>query len=144
MEILRAAGAYIESMNGTKIARSLLASGMCIVGAVCMQSWNGELPWQLWIPTALLGLGAVLALHRASASQILVRAILWSNLLLAAVVVYIGGRHDRPIAATLGVAAILGVLALGRQGLAEDRGAFVPVAFRTTLIALLVMALADA
>src|SRR5215475_732004 len=127
--------------------RSVVASGLCLVAAVCMQSWGGSLPWQLWIPTGLLGLGALLALHRASGSQILVRAILWSNLLLATFVSLMGndgGGRDQVVAAVLGASTGLALLSLGRQGLDEHGGTFVPVAFRATLLALLVMALADA
>jgi hypothetical protein len=132
-------------MTGMTIARSSVACLLCLVGAVCMRAWSGSSePWQLWIPTALLGLGAVLAFHRSSGSQILVRAILWSNLLLATMVAWISSGHDQRVAAVLGASTGLALLVLGRHGLDDDRGAFVPVAFRATLLALLVMALSDA
>jgi hypothetical protein len=110
-----------------------------------MRSWGGSgLPWQLWIPTGLLAGAAVLSLRRSPATQILVRAVLWSNLLLAAMVGYVGHGREQLVAAALGASTGLALLALGKRGLEDDRGAFMPVAFRGTLLGLLVMALADA
>jgi hypothetical protein len=131
-------------MTGMTFARSSVAAVLCLVAAVCMQAWSGSEPWQLYIPTALLAAGAAFAFGRSSGSQILVRAILWSNLLLAAMVAWIASGHDQRVAAVLGSATGVALLALGRQGLDRAGGAFVPVAFRGTLLALLVMALADA
>lgn len=131
-------------MSGMTIARSSVAAVLSLAAAICMQAWSGSEPWQLYIPTALLAAGAALAFGRSSGSQILVRAILWSNLLLAAMVAWIASGHDQRVAALLGASTGLALLTLGRQGLDRGGGAFVPVAFRGTLLALLVMALADA
>lgn len=110
-----------------------------------MRSWGSrELPWQLWIPTGLLVVAAVLSLRRGAATQILVRAVLWSNLLLAAVVSCVGHGREQLVGAALGASTGLALLALGKHGLEDDRGNFIPVAFRGTLLGLLVMALADA
>ena len=143
-EIFRTPRAFTGSMSGMTIARSSLAALLSLVAAVCMQAWSGSEPWQLWIPTVLLAAGAALAFGRSSGSQILVRAILWSNLLLAAMVGWIASGHDQRVAALLGASTGFALLTLGRQGLDREGGAFVPVAFRATLLALLVMALADA
>jgi hypothetical protein len=131
-------------MKRMKLARTIGASGLCLVAAVCMQSWGGPVPWQLWIPTLLLAEAALLSFHRSSGSQLLVRAVLWSNLLLAAVIAWCGSHREIAIAGALGGSTGAALLALGKAGLDDARGRFVPVAFRGTLIALLVMALADA
>jgi len=128
------------------ILRAAIVSLLCVGAAVCMRLWSGHLPWQLWMPTGLLLAAAVLAHHRHTASQLLVRAILWSNLLLGAVVAWVGSMGERPVAASLAVATGLAIFVLGRRGLDGDaRGdRFAPIAFRSTLVAILVMALADA
>jgi hypothetical protein len=127
--------------------RTGLASLLCLAAAVCMRSWGGHLPWQLWIPAGLLGAAALLVHHRHSGSQLLVRAVLWSNLLLGMVVAWAGGgSREVPVAAILAGSTGVALLLLGRHGIDGDaRGdRFVPVAFRSTLTAILVMALADA
>ncbi len=126
--------------------RGLVVSLLCLAAAVCMRSWGGHLPWQLWMPTGFLLAAAVLAHHQHVGSQLLARAVLWSNLLLGAVVAYAGNSREEPIASVLAVVTGLALLVLGRRGIDGDArgGGFVPVAFRATLVAILVMALADA
>jgi hypothetical protein len=128
------------------ILRAAIVSLLCVGAAVCMRLFDGHLPWQLWMPTGLLVAAAVLAHHHHTASQLLVRAILWSNLLLGVVVAWVGNGRERSVAAALAVATGLAIFALGRRGLDGDaRGdRFAPIAFRSTLVAILVMALADA
>lgn len=128
------------------LLRTLLTSALSLVAAYCMRSWGGDVPWQLYIPTGLLIASAALVHHRHIGSQLLVRAVLWSNLLLGVLIFALGDGHERTVAAILAGATTAGLLLLGRNGLAGDaRGArFVPVAFRSTLTAILVMALADA
>jgi hypothetical protein len=129
------------------VLRAIVVSLLCLGSAVCMRLWGGRLPWELWMPAGLLIGAAALAHHRHTASQLLVRAVLWSNLLLAGVAAWCGNAGERPVAAALGAMTGLALLALGRRGLdAEARSGapFVPVAFRSTLVALFVMALADA
>jgi hypothetical protein len=131
-------------MTPMQLARTIGASVLCVAAAVCMQSWGGSGPWQLWLPTLMLAGAALLCFHRNSGSQLLVRAVLWSNLLLAAVIAWCGSHREIAIAGALGGSTGAALLALGKAGLDDARGRFVPVAFRGTLIALLVMALADA
>jgi hypothetical protein len=129
------------------VLRAALVSLFCLGSAVCMRLWGGRLPWELWMPAGLLVGAAVLAHHRHTASQLLVRAVLWSNLLLAGVAAWCGGSGEQSVAAALGAMTGLALLALGRRGLdaeVETGAPFVPIAFRSTLVALFVMALADA
>jgi hypothetical protein len=127
-------------------ARAFLASALCLAAAACMRAWGPGLPWQLWLPAGLLGASALLVHHRHVGSQMLVRAALWSNLLLGVIISVAGSSREQHIAVVLAAATGGALLALGRQGLAGDaRGAsFVPLAFRAPLTAILVMALADA
>src|SRR5262245_8289938 len=117
-----------------------VVSLLCLVAAVCMRTWTGPLPWELWIPAGLLLATAVLIHGRHIGSQLPARAVLWSNLILAAMVASFGGHGDVPVAAVLGGATAASLLLLGRSGLERADAGFIPVAFRSTLVALMVMA----
>jgi hypothetical protein len=125
-------------------ARRILASILCGVAAVAMRSWGGHLPFALWIPVGLLAASAVLVHHRRLASQLVARAVLWSNLILGTVIAVVVDTPERPVALLLAGATGGALLLIGRAGLTDDDGSFVPVAFRATLLGLMVMALADA
>jgi hypothetical protein len=123
----------------------VLASLLALVSAACMRSWGGHLPHALWLPTALLVAAAGLMWHRQLASQLFARAVLWSNLILGGLITVLGSDRERTVALVLLGATAGALLLLGRRGLDEKTpGAFAPVAFRRTLLALMVMALADA
>jgi len=125
--------------------RTVLASVLAFSAAVCMRSWNGHLPHALWLPAALLVAAAGLVWHRQLASQLLARAVLWSNLILGVLITALGHGRERMIAVALAAATSGALLLLGRRGLGEGTpGTFAPIAFRRTLLALMVMALADA
>jgi hypothetical protein len=126
--------------------RAVFASLFGIVAAVCMRSWNGNLPSALWIPTALLAAAAVLCHHRHVGSQLLARAAFWSNLILGILAMVLGSYGEWRIGLGLVLSTGAALLVLGRGGLDGDArsGSFRPLAFRTTLLALMVMALADA
>jgi len=126
--------------------RAVVVTALAICGAVCMRSWSGHLPAALWLPTGFLLAAALLVHHRHVGSLLLVRAVLWSNLLLGTVVCWYGGSSDRHVAPILALANGAALLLLGRRGLdgGAQNGRFVPMAFRGALVAILVMALADA
>lgn len=126
--------------------RRALASILAVGAAVCMRSWGSNLPLALWLPTGLLAASALLLHHPRLGSQLLARAVLWSNLILGVVMTFFANSRERPIAVVLAATTGAALLLVGRAGL-DDRtrgGSFVPVAFRATLLALMVMALADA
>lgn len=105
-----------------------------------------DVAWVLWAYVALLVGAAALSLRGTLAAQLAVRAAWWANLLLGALIALSSARSERAFGAQLAIAAGVALIALGRKGLdaAEDGGGFVPKAFRTTLLAVMVMALADA
>ena len=74
--------------------RLLAAGGLAVGAAVCMRSWGRGLPAVLWLPAALLVMAAVLVHHRHLGSQLLARAILWSNLLLGVLVSWSGSSSE--------------------------------------------------
>ena len=123
----------------------VLASLLALVSAVCIRSWGGHLPHALWLPAGLLVAAGGLMWHRQLASQLFARAVLWSNLIIGGLVTFLGSDRERLVALVLAGATAGALMLLGRRGLDEKTpGGFAPVAFRRTLLALMVMALADA
>lgn len=111
-----------------------------------MRSWFPHLPAALWLPTALLAASALLVWRRHVGGQLLARAVWWSNLVLGTLIAVSGGSSERTVAALLACCTGAALVAVGRADLDEatPSGAFLPLAFRGTLICLLVMAMADA
>ncbi len=127
------------------LVRRLIAMLGALNAAVIMRCWDsGNLPLALWIPAGILAASAFLQFHRHLGSQLLVRANWWSNLLLGVIITTSSNTHERHLAAGLALATGGALLALGRRGLDDAPGAFAPNAFRATLMAILVMAMADA
>lgn len=91
---------------------------------------------------------AAIAVHFAGLGpQLFARAVWWSNLGLGAILCIIdGGRTEREGGLVFAVACALALVVIGRKGLAEagERAAYVPAAFRGSLLLLMVLALADA
>jgi hypothetical protein len=126
--------------------RAVCASVLGVIAAVCMRSWAGNLPFALWIPTAFLGAAALLCHHRHVGSQLLARAAFWSNLLIGVLALVLGSSGERPVGVALIATTGAALLVLGRRGLDGDArtASFRPLAYRATLLAVMVMALADA
>jgi hypothetical protein len=109
-----------------------------------MRLWGGTLPLALWIPTGLLALTAILVHHQRPASQLLARAVLWSNLGLGFLIATSGGSSERMVAAVLASCTGGALLLLGQKGLdGEGATSFAPLAYRTTIFSLFLLALAD-
>jgi hypothetical protein len=128
------------------VFRRVVATLGALGGAVCMRSWSPDVPAALWLPTALLVVSAVLIHRRHVGGQLLSRAVWWSNLILGTLIATSSGSSDRSIAALLAACTGSALIAVGRADLDEatPSGAFLPMAFRGTLICMLVMAMADA
>ena len=93
-------------------------------------------------PGVLLLACAALVYRDHLPSQLLVRAGLWSNLILGTLLAT-SASGDGEIGVVMALATAAGLLALGRSGLDAPSDRFAPVAFRGSLILALVMALAD-
>ena len=133
-------------MSKLTIARRSIAVTGALGAAVCMRSWGHEVPAALWIPSLLLAGSALLICRPHVGGQLVARAVWWSNLILGTLIATSGGSSERVIAALLALCTGGALLAVGRAELDEPTtsGSFLPVAFRGTLICLVVMALADA
>lgn len=99
------------------------------------------------LPAGLLGWVIVLMRRPGTGPQMLTRAVLWSNLVVSAL---IAGNFlastDRGVGAAIAVACAVAILALGSKGLdsVAPGDSFAPVRFRGQLLLALVMAFADA
>lgn len=107
-----------------------------------MATWAAELP-ATWIPAALLAASAALVHHRATAAQLFVRGVWWSNLVLGALAC-VGSTDETWAGLALALGCGAALLAAGGSGLDRTEGAFQPVAFRFNLMLGLVLAMADA
>ncbi|HZS37199.1 MAG TPA: hypothetical protein VFF06_10240 [Polyangia bacterium] len=127
------------------IARRVLATLASIGAAAAFQVFDGHAPAALWLPTALLAICAALQFHRHLGSQLLVRAVWWSNLLLGTLLATSGGSTEREIGGAIALATGAALLAVGRRGLEDSgSGGFTPIAYRGSLMGIVVMAVADA
>ena len=128
-----------------RIARLVVATTGPLVAAGVTRSWNDHRPTALWVPAGLLALSALLAHHGEVGSQLVARSVWWANLVLGTLISVTGSGREAPLGLGLALGSGAALLAMGRMGLGEDeRSAFRPVAFRTTLTLGMIMAVADA
>jgi hypothetical protein len=99
----------------------------------------------IWLPTLLLALAAGAIHLRRLPPQIFARAVWWQALLFGLLLALLGGDTERRCGAVLALASGAALLLAGRGGLRRDlRSRFAPIAFRGSLLAAIVMAMADA
>jgi hypothetical protein len=126
------------------VAGALAAFG---AGVFSLTPMGGEsFEWFLMMPVGAL-LASVFALCYVSmATQLFARAVHWSNLGLGVILCILGSHNERDRGVVLAIGCALALLVAGRVGLrhAERRAAFVPAAFKSSLLLLMVLALADA
>jgi hypothetical protein len=114
------------------------------IAAFALLRMDRNPPAALWVPVVMLGTSALLVHHGAVGSQILARGVWWANLVLGTLLSFAGSTSERSLGLTLALACGAPLLVMGRLGLGEDeRSAFRPVAFRTTLTLAMTMAVAD-
>ncbi len=138
-------------MPGNPVLRRIAASVVIFLApALAVLEWlrsGTETPFVLVCVTLALPLCALLLHLRRLEPQLLVRAILWSNLVWLTMLCLIRAPPDAISTEILGWASGvgLGLLFLGADGLhaPSHRGGFAPVALRGTLVAIMVLALAD-
>jgi hypothetical protein len=101
---------------------------------------------KLAIPIVGLFLAGLIAHGSTLGPQLLARAIWWSNLGLGTILCVLGSSHERNVGVIMTLGCGVALLAIGRKGLAQatERAAYAPAAFRSSLLLLMVLALADA
>ncbi len=128
------------SLGRTRPALTTLAA---VIAALGFASFERSPPLALLIPIGLLLLAAGLVWRPSLPSQLLVRAALWSNLLLGVLLSVNGQSIEQLPGGVVALATGAALLVLGRAGLDQPSPAFSPAAFRGSLVLALVMALAD-
>jgi hypothetical protein len=123
--------------------RKALAASAALVTAGTFFCFGGSPPWALGVPVLMLVLAAGLSFREHLPSQVLVRAALWSNLILGALITVSSHSSEAATAYAMLMASATGLMSIGRFGLEQRSERFAPVAFRASLILTLVMALAD-
>lgn len=148
--------ARVEPTMGTSSIRRKLATLAALGGAAAMYvlgPWSvvhgpslqlGNREWLvLWMPVLLLGASSVLMHRRSLAGQLLARAVWWSNLVLGGIIFLCSSGHERPLGLLLALGSGGALVLAGKERLDEKSASFAPIAYRGTLTAILVMALAD-
>lgn len=125
--------------------RLALAAIGCVIAGLGFSGFVVDDPdvWPLAMPMLLLFGSAALLFRAHLPSQLLVRAVLWSNLVLGTLISMTGGSSELELGAMLAVGSAMGLVSLGRHGLDLPSEDFAPAAFRGSLVLTLVMALAD-
>lgn len=133
-------------MNPARLVRRLVASALSLGALAALAQTAPSDWWILGVPLSLLVVAAFTVHVTKLGPQLLARAVWWSNLALGVVLTVLGNGRERTggveLACTCGVA----LLAIGRDGLGEatETDAYAPAAFRSSLLLLMVFALADA
>jgi hypothetical protein len=123
--------------------RSAVVSIGSVVAAVGFVFTNRSTPLALWLPAGLLLGAAALVWRGHLGSELMVRAVLWSNLVLGFMVAVVGMPHEQLQGGLITFGTGIALLVLGRGGLERPSESFSPAAFRGSLVLALVMALAD-
>ena len=124
-----------------------LAAGVgSLVAAMALGSLaRGDL-WKLGLPLVALVVAAFLVHRGTLGPQLVARAVWWANLGLGTAFCVFGGRSEGTEGLVLALGCGAALLVIGRKGLAEatERARYAPAAFRSSLVLLMALALADA
>lgn len=123
--------------------RKALTACAALVTAGTFFAFDGSTPWSLGVPISMLVMATALSFREHLPSQVLVRAALWSNLILGALITVSSHASEALVAYIMLMGSATGLLSIGRFGLDLPSNRFAPVAFRASLVLALVMALAD-
>lgn len=132
-----------QDVSPRSLWRSAIASLAAVIAALAFGAMDDTPPLALLIPGGLLVVAAALVWRRGLPSDLLARAVLWSNLLLGFLLAISGNWTERAHGGVIALATGAALLILGRAGLEQPSAAFRPAAFRGSLVLALVMALAD-
>lgn len=144
----QAGGLLLREVPAWRVTFTAVASLVAVLcGAYALSPLGGEsFHWFLMMPIMGLVLAGLASPFAALEAQLFARAVEWSNLGLGVVLTLLGSSRERERGVLLALSCGVTLLALGRAGLVESerRAKFVPAAFRSSLLLLMVLALADA
>lgn len=135
----------LKSMNAPRL-RQLTASLLSVAAFVAF-GWGVGHEWHfLVVPLSLLLLSAGLVHRAALGPQLLSRAVWWANLALGTMLALDGSSREKTTGMLLALTTGAALLVSGRKALGEASSAagYVPAALKSTLMLLMIFALADA
>lgn len=124
-----------------------LAAGVCsLAAAVGLLSLGHGDAWKLAVAIAALCVAALVVHLPRLGPQVVARAAWWANLGLGTAFCVFGGSSERQGGLLVSLTCGAALLVIGRKGLAEasERAGYAPAAFRSSLLLLMALALADA
>jgi hypothetical protein len=126
--------------------RSIAAGLSGAAGVPILLALSHDAYWKVLLPVVALVSAAIVVLIPRLGPQLFARAVFWSNLGLGAILCLLGSGSETWSGFELAAACGIALLVVGRKGLAEggERDAYAPAAFRSSLLLLMVLALADA
>ena len=135
-----------------RLLRRLFAGGAGIAGGIVLldaMRWDESMPglddrWVGMVPLFFLVVAALAIHERRLGAQLIARAAWWANLTLGTFLAADSGG-DGLYGVGLALGAGLALLVAGQDGIdeASARDAFAPMAYRTTFLVLMVLALAE-
>lgn len=139
--------ALVDASGLRKLGIVAGAFAAFVAGVAALTPMGGEsFEWFLMFPVGALFVSVFALCYVSMATQLFARAVHWSNLGLGVILCVLGNHKERDRGVVLAIGCALALLVAGRVGLrdAERRAAFVPAAFKSSLLLLMVLALADA
>lgn len=143
--------ADVQAPSGAPASRAQWGLRLAMLGFVLMavidDVWRPQDSGRtlaVLLPIILLVIADRRVRLRSLESQMLVRAIAWSHLVIGLVVSVWGFTEFVAAGVPIALGSGLALLALGGRGLGISSGSFRPIAFRMQLLIALVMAMADA
>lgn len=138
----------VQRITQVPLWRKLLAGAAGLVSAVYFVVEVGDMRDLALLAVPVGGpLVAAMLVHRPTLGpQLVARAVWWSSLALGVLLCVVGSGSDSRLGFAMTLACGAALLIIGRKGLAEasERAAFMPAAFRSSLLLLMVLAVADA
>lgn len=122
--------------------RPLLATVLCVLATAAFIHASDHAS-VLVLPAAMLLAAAGLLWRTDLTSQIFVRSVLWSNLLLGTLLGVASSASEATLGGAVALTTGAALLTLGNDSLRNDSGRFTPIAHRSSLLLAIVMALAD-
>jgi hypothetical protein len=140
-------GVLFGHATSVPLWRRLLAGVGGLASAAVLFEWvTGSDRYKVLPPIVALGLAALTVHIPRLGPQVFARAAWWASLGLGLLIVFVDGGSERGRAIAYLVPSAVSLLVIGRGGIAEaeERSGHVASAFRSTLLLLMVLALADA
>jgi len=129
-----------------RLWQKLVAGMGSLVAAATLYTLARSDIWKVGFAIGALVVAAGIIHLSSLGAQVVARAVWWANLGLGTAFCIFGGHTERTTGVWMSLGCGIALLVIGRKGLAEasERAAYAPAAFRSSLLLLMALALADA